>query len=250
VVIELRNYHHRYFRTEWKCFPWAVRYARERGGYGACIYAIAPTGRFFCLDREKLIEWEVRWYLNKRLPIHIIYHIPGRKVGCTKDIEHRMKLYEEYEGRRPKHYEILQILYRKTDQEAGDIEWQWADRFGYQRENHYTVTIKSASTRATNGNYSLTAEQRIARSKKAGTIAAGKGGRNRFAAMTPEEKSELARKASARSLEVTTPERRKEIGQAAGRIGGKNRFAAMTSEQRSELSRKANLKRWHPDRGL
>ena len=29
---------------------------------------------------------------------HIIYHIVGRKVGCTKDMEWRKRLYEEDEG--------------------------------------------------------------------------------------------------------------------------------------------------------
>jgi hypothetical protein len=45
--------------THWSVFPWAVRYAADRRD--AVIYAVAPTGRFTCLDREKWGEWEQRW---------------------------------------------------------------------------------------------------------------------------------------------------------------------------------------------
>ena len=57
---------------------------------------------------------------------HTIYHIPGRKVGCTQSLERRKQQYLAEEGRIPQ-IEILEELSDKTDQEAGDIEWQWAD---------------------------------------------------------------------------------------------------------------------------
>jgi hypothetical protein len=72
---------------------------------------------------------------------HVIYHIPGRKVGCTNNFERRKRYYLEGEGKLPEGIEILEELHDKTDQEAGDIEWQWADRFGYKRENHYTIIL-------------------------------------------------------------------------------------------------------------
>lgn len=72
---------------------------------------------------------------------HIIYHIPGRKVGCTKDLNGRLKYYGYKESIVPELI-ILEKLYNKTDQEAGDIEWKWADKLGYKRETHYSKTIK------------------------------------------------------------------------------------------------------------
>src|SRR4051812_39419932 len=68
---------------------------------------------------------------------HIIYHIPGRKVGCTKNLKERLLWYKRYEGKIP-NYEVLEELHDKTDQEAGDIEWEWADRFDYNRGSHFT----------------------------------------------------------------------------------------------------------------
>jgi hypothetical protein len=68
--------------------------------------------------------------------VHLIYHIRGRKVGCTTNLDSRQQMYLRAEGRIPE-MEILEVLRNKTDQEAGDIEWQWADRFGYHRGTHY-----------------------------------------------------------------------------------------------------------------
>ena len=50
---------------------------------------------------------------------HIIYHIPGRKVGCCKDLEYRKSLYLEMEGAIPE-IEVLEELHDKSDQEATD----------------------------------------------------------------------------------------------------------------------------------
>lgn len=63
---------------------------------------------------------------------HLIYHILDRKVGCTKDLENRKKRYLESEGSVPEMV-VIERLRDKTDQEAGDREWQWADWFGYKR---------------------------------------------------------------------------------------------------------------------
>jgi hypothetical protein len=82
--------------------------------------------------------------------IHFIYHIAGRKVGCTKDMNYRKSLYKQMEGVVPK-IEILEELHDKTDQEAGDMEWQWADKLGYKRDTHYTVTMKAVSSRGRSG---------------------------------------------------------------------------------------------------
>ena len=73
---------------------------------------------------------------------HVIYHISGRKVGCTKSIEQRKQLYLRDNGAIPD-IEVLEELHDKTDQEAGDREWWWADHFGYKRENHYTVIMNA-----------------------------------------------------------------------------------------------------------
>jgi hypothetical protein len=73
--------------------------------------------------------------------MHTIYHAIGIKVGCTTNLARRRAYY------RSKGIIILRVLeelHDKTDQEAGDIEWQWADRFGYQRGQHFAVSRKAA----------------------------------------------------------------------------------------------------------
>src|SRR4051812_8565757 len=95
------------------------------------------------------------------LTVHFIYYIPGRKIGCTKNLEGRKRMYLEMEGVVPE-IEILEELHDKTDQEAGDIEWQWADALGYKRENHYTVIMNAARVRSMKGNsYSFEEKSKI-----------------------------------------------------------------------------------------
>jgi hypothetical protein len=96
---------------------------------------------------------------------HIIYHIPGRKVGCTKNLEYRIKNYISDEGSAPE-IEILEELHDKTNQEAGDVEWQWADRFGYRRGPHYS----------TGGWLNISPEKKRERALKGGSA----GGRRSF----------------------------------------------------------------------
>jgi hypothetical protein len=71
---------------------------------------------------------------------HIIYHIPGRKVGCTRDLRLRKSYYLLYEGKIPE-IDVIEELHDKTDQEAGDIERAWSIRLGYGATMHYAHTM-------------------------------------------------------------------------------------------------------------
>jgi hypothetical protein len=64
--------------------------------------------------------------------MYTIYHVVGVKVGCTSVFERRKKQYSEDTV-----FEILEELDNCTDQFAGDREWWWADKFGYERGPHY-----------------------------------------------------------------------------------------------------------------
>jgi hypothetical protein len=135
---------------------------------------------------------------------HIIYHILGRKVGCTKDMDWRKKLYVKMEGKIPE-IEILEELHDKTDKEAGDIEWQWADKLGYKRENHYTHIMRAVS----------------ARGKRGGPVAA----RILQATATFEQRSQWGRKGGIKGARRTH-----ELG-----LGG---YKNLTYEQRVAAARK------------
>jgi hypothetical protein len=132
---------------------------------------------------------------------HIIYHIPGRKVGCTKNLRMRMWQYKFDEGKVPD-YEILEELHDKIDKEAGDIEWKWADRLGYHRGKHYTDK---------------------------------EGWRN----LSTAQRKEAGRKGALRSSQVgITYEQRAEWGRQGGREGGLKGILKLTREQKSKGGKK------------
>jgi general stress protein YciG len=122
---------------------------------------------------------------------HIIYHIPGRKVGCTKNLERRKKQYLRDEGSLPE-IEILEELHDKTDQEAGDIEQHLNNRFGYRGQSHYTATIASAKLGVRKLNDILSTKRKGEIGKKAGAAAVAMG-RTGFQSMSPDRMIEVAR---------------------------------------------------------
>jgi hypothetical protein len=176
---------------------------------------------------------------------HTIYHIPGRKVGCTKNLEYRMRVYEWAEGASPE-IEILEELHDKTDKEAGDIEWQWADKFGYSRGVHYTNTLAAIKSSA-NSNKHREAVRRngllmyelgigihsVESHTRAGRIGGLIAGRKIV---------ELRL-----GIHGLSFERRSEIGVIAGRIGGrkvvelKHGIHGLPPNRKSEIARKAGL---------
>ena len=129
---------------------------------------------------------------------HVIYHIPGRKVGCTRDIKLRKGWYKVKEGAVPDII-IVEELHDATDQEAGDREWHWADHFGYKRGIHYTRTIA----------VTMSDEERFALAQRRGKKAAE--------VVTAEERSERARHATA----GLTPDQRAENSRKGGLKGGR-----------------------------
>jgi len=205
---------------------------------------------------------------------HYIYLLPNRKIGCTKNLERRMTMYEEIEGKRP-NYKILEKLYNVSDQEAGDREWYWADELGYKRGNHYTITMKAYSARGKTWglinsrrlNSSLSSEERSARARSAGLVGGPIGGfryienttseersqnaRRATAGLTPEQRSENARKGPARLMEITTSEQRSERARKAGLIGSKTGGCVQSGicpHCGKESTNLAILKRWHFDK--
>lgn len=67
--------------------------------------------------------------------MHYIYHIPGVKIGCTKDIATRM---------RKQGFSDWEILEQHVDpQVAGDREWELQDQYGFPRDAvHYTQLLE------------------------------------------------------------------------------------------------------------
>lgn len=80
--------------------------------------------------------------------IYYIYHVPGNKIGATKDYEKR----REYNFN---NYSIEPIIIETMEGEdtpefwqiVGDREWELADQYGYERGTHYKVM----RSRALNG---------------------------------------------------------------------------------------------------
>jgi hypothetical protein len=156
---------------------------------------------------------------------HTVYHIYGYKVGCTRDFNRRCTEYLQRKGFTLAEIEILEELHDKTDQEAGDMEWQWADKFGYRREAHYTI---------------MTPEQRAEGSKKGG-LQAGKLGRTGFQTMTLENRHMASQKGGSARIQKLTNEERFALSQKGGLRAaelGRTGFQTLTLEQRKINGRK------------
>jgi hypothetical protein len=115
--------------------------------------------------------------------MYTIYHVVGKKVGCTVNFRQRLRHYQGLEVK------VLEELDDSVgDHFAGDREHYWADHFGYRRYNHYTR----------NWNYNITIEQRREAGRLGGKT--GIGGKRSFElgvgihSFTIEEKIEAARK--------------------------------------------------------
>lgn len=84
------------------------------------------------------------------MPTHVIYHIPGIKVGCTTDLDYR-KYTANQDGKGDIYKEAVVIEELNcSDQEAGDREWYWADHYGYKRGPHYSDMMKGHLTQKNN----------------------------------------------------------------------------------------------------
>ncbi len=218
---------------------------------------------------------------------HTIYHVPGKKVGCTRDLTKRRLWY-------PKGtiLEVLEQLHDKTDLEAGDIEWAWAVKFGYKRHQHFArspaVTqtpeerqqlaqvrgkkggLRSVETNPTGGFRGFTTEQKAAAGEK-GARRLLELGLNGFQTMTSEEHSKNGKKGGLRSVETNptggfrgfTTEQKAAAGRRTKELGvGIHGFSLewRSSKGKELAALKAicpycglegslgNLKRWHFDK--
>lgn len=78
---------------------------------------------------------------------HYIYEIVGKKIGCTKNIEKRIRDYPLGSL-----YNIRQVLEDLTDEEAGETELVWQCSLGYPKDRlPYEETLKRRRTAAING---------------------------------------------------------------------------------------------------
>ncbi len=199
---------------------------------------------------------------------HIIYLIPGKKVGCTANLAGRKNWYPEDTV-----IEVLEELHDKTDQEAGDCEWKWADNLGYRRGIHYTKvsTVKMSpeerkshhqkmnkaaydsipqekrSNRIQNARKSLTHEQLVANGHKSRELKAGVHG------LTHEQLVANSRRLVEQGLgfHKLSSEQHLENSKRGGKIA--TELGRTGCQQRSICphcgleGNTPNLKRWHFD---
>jgi len=191
---------------------------------------------------------------------HVIYHLPGRKVGCTRDLKKRIRWYPHHQTR---FLEVLEELHDASDQEAGDRERWWQEHFGYKRDSaHYSqnpvLTMAPEEVRAQGrqrlrrqeelgvGIYALTREQRSENGRKGGYI--GKGGQVMAERLTHEQRVEMGRKGGSR----TPPEQRAANGRKAGTANAAAQITgAFVRDQCPHCGLESNrmiLSRWHFDR--
>lgn len=149
--------------------------------------------------------------------MYTIYHIFGKKVGCTSNFPYRC--YEQ--GYLDGQFEVLDLISDSCGGEfAGDIEWAWADWFGYKRRAHYRQ----------NWNSRLTPVMRSGIGKLGGD------------ALTRKQKLLLAKRGTA-ALQALPAERKREIGQRRGANAGfKHSGSCPHCGQKGNIPA---LHRWH-----
>ena len=105
-----------------------------------------------------------------------IYHVPGYKVGATTSYIRRSAWNFRRYGVEPYIIDELELPDTPENwQIVGDLEWEYADEFGYDRGQHYAVTRKNQRL--------ITVEQLAANGRAGGRIskpnieACSKGGR-------------------------------------------------------------------------
>jgi hypothetical protein len=149
--------------------------------------------------------------------MYTIYHIPGKKVGCTVNFEKRKKQYPEGTD-----IEVLEELDDFVgDKFAGDREHYWADHFGYRRYTHYSES---------NWNTTQTIEQKSRAGKRAGEL-----GVTGFQTMTPEQKSLAGKRAAelGRSgLQTISSEQRRQTAIRTAALGLTG-YKTLSPEKRS-----------------
>lgn len=86
AVFEMRNGRR---ETRFETFPRAAEYARVHPDDGPCVYAVAATGRFTHLDREKWDEWEQRWResMAKPFDVKVVWGMPGSDLTRSSIIK-------------------------------------------------------------------------------------------------------------------------------------------------------------------
>jgi hypothetical protein len=85
---------------------------------------------------------------------YYIYEIKGVKIGCTKDLEARVALYNgKY---KLEDLIVLEVLDNKTDKEAGEIEREYQKRLGYKVDKcSYDKSIERLKVRGERGGKKL-----------------------------------------------------------------------------------------------
>jgi hypothetical protein len=176
--------------------------------------------------------------------MYTIYHVIGKKVGCTVNFEKRKTQYPD-----GTQVEILEELDSSVgDQIAGDREHYWADHFGYKKYSHYSKSNwnlrqtmeqksqagKKAGELGVSGFQTMTFEQRSQIGKR--TAELGKSG---FQNLTSEQRSEIAKKTAALGLTgyATLPPEKRRVG---GRRGGKISSALPTNAFRTGVAARAS----------
>ena len=200
---------------------------------------------------------------------HYIYHIPGRKFGCTTNYESRRVNYGS-EVRKVMH--VHEVCVGCTDQEAGDRERHWNILFGYKPGPHYGAAAdsyrkggqKSAelgvggfATMPTDrhseigrqsfelgvGIHKLTSEEKAAAGRKGVAVQAENG--TGFYGMTKDQRSEIARRTAANGrlgFQLSTREQQAARAQRGGKKASELKLGihAMTFEQKSAAGKKGD----------
>ena len=89
---------------------------------------------------------------------YYLYHILGKKIGCTIDLQHR-KAYNKRRHGRDIEFSVLETIEGADTEDmwqvVGDREFALADQYGYKRGRHY-LDIRLTSAKMSHSNIDYT----------------------------------------------------------------------------------------------
>jgi len=158
--------------------------------------------------------------------VYTIYHIFGKKVGCTKHYPYRC--YGQ--GAKDGEFGIIDTWPLSVgDKFAGDREWEWSDAYGYPKGQHYS---NSGSNKDIWGLSKLSKQEISDRASQAGKIGGPIGFKVQHSlGLNPFQNSKIQSQNGKKAA-------------ASGKIG---MLAKITCPHCNKTGQLANMKRYHFD---
>lgn len=160
----------------------------------------------------------------KVMNYYTIYHVFGKKIGCTSNYPRRCYNQGFVDGQ----FEVIDLVSKSCGEEfAGDVERAWADWFGYLNYQHYRQNWRNR----------LTPEVAAKRAKNL-----AKGVRRWWDTLSAEQKKQIGQRRTVGMM--TTPVTPKVLKQMQRRASSQNK-RQVKCPTCGQIGGYTNMRRYH-----